>query len=83
VLDHLTDGIIGSAMAVSNALGVGFLEKGYENAFAHESRKTGLTVVYQRGVTGMYGGVIVGDYAMDLLVQDAVIVELKASKVVA
>jgi GxxExxY protein len=88
VLDHLTERIIGSALTVSNALGSGFLEKLYENALAHELRKSlpqaeagaGIAVLQQRGVTVMYDGVIVGDYAVDLLVQDAVIVELKATK---
>ena len=80
VLDHLTERIIGSALTVSNALGTGFFEKVYENALAHELRKAGLAVLQQRGVTVMYDGVIVGDYAVDLLVQEAVIVELKAIK---
>jgi GxxExxY protein len=83
VLDHLTERIIGSALTVSNALGAGFLEKVYENALVHELRKAGLAVAQQRGVTVMYDGVIVGDDAVDLLVQESVIVELKATKAVA
>jgi GxxExxY protein len=83
VLDHLTDRIIGGALTVSNALGAGFLEKVYENALAHELRKAGLAVAQQRGVAVTYDGVIVGDYAVDLLVQETVIVELKATKAVA
>ncbi len=83
VLDHLTSRIIGSAMTVSNGLGTGFLEKVYENALAHELQKAGLSVLQQRNVTVMYDGVIVGDYAVDLLVEEAVIVELKAVKAIA
>jgi GxxExxY protein len=83
VLGHLTRPIIGGAMTVSNALGAEFLEKVYENALAHELRKVGLAVAQQRSVTVMYDGIIVGDYAVDLLVQEAVIVELKAIKAVA
>jgi GxxExxY protein len=83
VLDDLTRPIIGGAMTVSNALGAEFLEKVYENALAHELRKAGLAVAQQRCVTVMYDGIIVGDYAVDLLVQEAVIVELKAIKAVA
>jgi GxxExxY protein len=83
VPDHLTERIIGSALTVSNALGAGFLEKVYENPLVHELRKAGLAVAQQRGVTVMYDGVIVGDYAVDLLVQDSVIVELKAIKAIA
>ena len=83
VLDHLTERIIGSALTVSNALGAGFLETVYENALVHELRKAGLAVAQQRFVTVMYDGVIVGDYAVDLLVQGSVIVELKAIMAVA
>jgi len=82
-LDHLTDRIIGSALTVSNTLGAGFLEKVYENALALELRKADLAVAQQRGVAVTYDGVIVGDYAVDLLVQETVIVELKATKAVA
>ena len=82
VLDHLTSRIIGSAMTVSNGLGTGFLEKVYENALAHQLRKAGLSVLQQRGVTVTYDGVIVGDYAVDLLVDEAVIVALKAVKAI-
>ena len=62
---------------MSGTLGVGFLEKVYENALAHELRKAGLSVAQQRGIAVMYDGVIVGDYAVDLLVEDQVLVELK------
>ncbi len=55
----------------------------YENALVHELRKAGLAVAQQRGVPVMYDGVIVGDNAVDLLVQESVIVELKAIKAVA
>ena len=41
-LNELTDSIIGCAFTVSNTLGLGFLEKVYENALAHELRKRGL-----------------------------------------
>jgi GxxExxY protein len=83
VPNDLTERIIGCALTVSNALGAGFLEKVYENALAHELRKAGIAVVQQRRVTVTYDGLIVGDYAVDLLVQDAVIVELKATNAVA
>jgi GxxExxY protein len=82
-LNDLTDRIIGSALTVSNGLGAGFLEKVYENALVHELRKAGLEVAQQRGVRVTYDGVIVGDYAVDMLVQESVIVELKAVKAVA
>jgi GxxExxY protein len=78
VPDCLTQRIIGCAITVSNGLGAGFVEKAYENALAHELRKAGLAVAQQRGVIVAYDGVVVGAYAVDLLVEDRVIVELKA-----
>jgi GxxExxY protein len=69
VPNDLSERIIGCAMIVSNALGSGFLEKVYENALAHELRKAGLAVAQQRGIVVRYDGIIVGDYAVDLLVE--------------
>jgi GxxExxY protein len=83
VLNDLSERIIGCAMIVSNSLGSGFLEKVYENALAHELRKAGLAVAQQCGIVVRYDGIVVGEYAVDLLVEEAVIVELKATKAVA
>jgi len=79
-MNELTEKVIGCAFAVSNALGCGFLEKVYENALAHELRKAGLKVEQQHGITVHYDGVAVGEYAADLLVDGALLVELKAVK---
>jgi len=76
----ITEQIIGCAYTVSNTLGSGFLEKVYENALAHELRKSGLRVKQQHEIKVYYDGVVVGEYAADLLVESAVIVELKAVK---
>jgi GxxExxY protein len=78
MLNALSERIIGCAFAVANGLGSGFLEKVYENALAHELRKAGLRVAQQQGVSVTYDDVIVGEYAADLLVEAAVLVELKA-----
>ena len=43
-LSRITDTVIGRSFAVLNTLGAGFLEKVYENALAHELRKTGMNV---------------------------------------
>ena len=59
-------------------LGYGFLEKVYENAFAVELRRMGLKVKQQAAIDVYYEGVIIGEYSADLLVEDVVIVELKA-----
>ena len=79
-LNPITEKIIGCAYTVSNTLGAGFLEKVYENALAHELRKAGLKVEQQRPIQVIYDGVAVGEYFADLIVEDCVLVELKASK---
>ena len=77
-LDKLTEKIIGCAYRVSNTLGIGFVEKVYENAYAHEIRKDGLKVVQQFPIRVVYDSVIVGEFFADLLVEDRVLFELKA-----
>ncbi len=72
--------MIGCAYQVSNELGVGFLERVYENALYYELRKSGLRVNQQVPVKVRYDGVVVGDYVLDLIIEDAVIVELKHAK---
>ncbi len=52
-INPITEKIIGSAYAVSNTLGAGFLEKVYENALVHEVRKSGLTVAQQQPIRVM------------------------------
>jgi|ERR1051325_3096446 GxxExxY protein len=79
-LNQIAEKIIGCAFRIANELGCGFLEKVYENAMAHEIRKAGLRVAQQHPVTIRYDGVVVGDYIADLLVEDLVLVELKAVK---
>ncbi len=79
-LNQISKLIIGCAFAVSNGLGSGFLEKVYENALAHELRKAELKVAQQYPITVYYDGVIVGNYVADLLVEDCVLVEMKAIK---
>ena len=79
-VNRLSECIIGCAFKIINKLGSGFLEKNYENALAHELRKAGLTVAQQQGITVEYDGIIIGTYAVDLLVENTIIVELKAIK---
>jgi GxxExxY protein len=77
-VNRLSECVIGCAFKVINTLGSGFLEKNYENALAHELRKSGLTVAQQHGVTVEYDDITIGTYAVDLLVEETIIVELKA-----
>ena len=76
-LNKLSERIIGCAFTVSNALGVGFLEKVYENALAHELRKVGLGVQQQYAMAVRYDGIIVGEYIADFLVEKLILVERK------
>jgi GxxExxY protein len=79
-INKLSERIIGCAFQVLNTLGPGFLEKVYGSALAHELGKCGLGVVQQHGIEVHYDGVLVGQYAVDLLVEETVMVELKAIK---
>jgi len=79
-LDRITEKIIGCVHQVSNVLGPGFLEKVYENALAVELRQLDLQVVQQHRIEVRYKGVLVGDFVADLLIEECVIVEVKAVK---
>lgn len=61
-------------------MGAGFLEKVYENALAIELRRAGLEVAQQQRVEVRYSDVQVGEFIADLLVDGAVIVEVKSVK---
>lgn len=76
--EHVTSTVIGCSYTVANTLGAGFLEKVYENALAHEIRKAGLDVQQQHSVDVLYDDVVVGCYVADLIVEQRVLVELKA-----
>jgi GxxExxY protein len=79
-LNPLTEKIIGCAFKVSNTLGPGFLEKVYENALANELRKAGLDFRQQYPISVLYDGTVVGGFLADLMVNEQVIIELKATK---
>ena len=82
-INQITEQIIGCGFTVCNTLGNGFLENVYENALAHEIRKSGLKALQQFPVKVSYDGIIVGEYYCDLLVEDCVIVELKTVSTIA
>jgi GxxExxY protein len=79
-LNEITEKIIGCGFTVLNSLGSGFLEKVYENALAVELKQAGLSVVQQKRIEIKYRNEVVGDYVADLLVEDKILVELKAVK---
>ena len=76
-LNELSERVIGCEFTVLNTLGVGFLEKVYENALAQELRDAGLAVEQQCSVKVHHHGVVVGEYSTDLLVEEVLLVELK------
>jgi GxxExxY protein len=76
-LNDISQRVIGGAFTVLNVLGAGFLEKVYENALAHELRKAGLAVAQQRGLIITYDGIVSGEYVADLIVEPALLIELK------
>ena len=79
-LNELSEKIIGAAFEVSNILGVGFLEKVYENALNVELKLRGLQAQQQAPLKVYYKDELVGDYFADILVENEIIIELKTVK---
>ena len=78
-LNDITDRIISSAIKVHKALGPGLLESAYEACLLHELRKNGLKAESQVGLPIHCDGIILDvGYRVDILVEDSIIVELKA-----
>jgi len=77
---NLTEKILKAFFIVYNKLGYGFLEKVYENSLLIELRKMGLQCVNQTAIKVFYDNTIVGDYFADIIVENKVILELKAAE---
>ena len=77
-LEELTHKIIGCAYTVFNKLGFGFLESVYQNAMVIELGKSNLNVEAEKPLQVYYGDKIVGDFYVDLYINEAVVVELKS-----
>ena len=75
--------VIGAAMKVHSALGPGFLESVYQNALIWELQKLELKVDAQRPIRVHYDGQVVGVFTADILVNDSLMLELKANQLVA
>ena len=69
-----------SIKARDGGRGYGFLEKIYENAMMIEFRKAGIPAESQSRIEVMYEGEVVGEHSADIVVDNKVIVELKAAK---
>ena len=82
-INEITSEVIGAAMKVHTALGPGLLEKAYEACLLHELQKRGFRVASQVELPVIYDGVRIDiGYRIDLLVEDLVIVELKAAEAI-
>ncbi len=79
----LTETIIRIYYRVYNKLGYGFLEKVYESAMMIEFRKEGIPALSQSPIKVIYEEEVVGEYYADILVDDKVIVEIKATRALA
>jgi len=78
-VNEVSGSVIDGAMKVHTALGPGLLESAYEACLLHELRKRGRKVLSQVALPVVYDGVKIDvGYRIDLLVEDVVIVELKA-----
>jgi len=77
---EITDLIIKAYYNVFNKLGFGFLEKVYENAMMIELKKLGLNPAQQAPIKVVYDNIEIGKYFADILVNDLVIIELKAAE---
>ena len=63
-----------------NNLGYGFLEKVYENALFYELKKQGLVCEKQKPIKVYYDEIQVGEYYADIIVNECIIIELKAAE---
>ena len=78
-LNETTGLVITAALKVHSCLGPGLLESAYEACLAHELRKRGARVAAQVALPVRYDGILVEvGYRLDLLVDDAIVVELKS-----
>ena len=79
----LTDQIIKIFYKIYNTLGYGFLEKVYENAMIIEFGREGIPAVAQFPIKVFYENKVIGEYYADILADDRVIVEIKATRTLA
>ncbi len=81
--EELTGKIIGAAMRLHPAIRPGYLESVYATGLALELRADGLVVQRQQPLHVRYRGVIIGEFFADMVVENAVIVEIKAVRALA
>ena len=77
-LNEITEEVIGCAIEVHRELGPGLLEASYESALCIELDDAGLGYQRQTVIPAVYKGRAIGEYRVDLVVEDAVVVEIKS-----
>ncbi len=82
-LNGLSEQIIKAFYKVYNALGYGFLEKVYVKALLIELEKMGLSAISECPIHVYYDGKVIGEYFADIVVQDCIIIEVKATRLLA
>lgn len=70
--------VVGAAMAVHNELGPEFLETIYQKALCHELRQRGIPFEEEKQLPVTYKGQLLGEYRADIVVDEKIILELKA-----
>jgi GxxExxY protein len=82
-IDELTEKVLGACFEVSNCLGIGFLESVYEKALLIALLNKGLKAVRQAPIKVFYQKQNVGEFFADIVVEDELIIEIKAVKALA
>ena len=77
--NSLSERVIAAAIEVSNRLGAGFLESVYENALCIELDERGIVFLQQAPIKVIYKGKVVGRFVADMVIENKLLLELKAS----
>ena len=80
LFEELTGCVRNCAYTVFQELGSGFLEKVYENALSEELRLNHISAYQQQGIVVKYKNVAVGNYVADIVIENKIIIEIKAVK---
>ena len=80
IYQELSNKVIKAFYNVYNLLGYGFLEKVYENALIFELKSLNLNAEQQKKIQVHYKDIIAGEYFADILVENSIIIELKAAE---
>lgn len=77
-INKLSNRIIGYAINIHRALGPGFIEKIYAKALAHELNKNKVNLAQEKLIRIKYDNLLLGDHRLDFLIEDEIILEIKA-----